>query len=291
MMNRRKAQILWVGVPVIAAVLLVLGCAEPKPMWGDPASGLVLTYRSAEGTVSKYQVTSNVVQELNIMGQPTKTVSDAVMDFSSAAKGMRGGNQVFGITVDALRIDVSSAQGSMTADTGGTVGKGFDMVLSPVGKEMDLSGATALTYQTGPGAKNNLKPLFETIFPDLPARPAKIGDTWTSTDDTTTDDGNTRLHTVVANVDTLEGLETLDGRECIKVTRKMSGTMEGEGNQMGVDFKLSGTVTGTATWHFAYKTGVLAESSSVSSANADIESSMGTIPMTTKVTDALKLMP
>lgn len=291
MIYRHKNHIQWVGVLVALSIFFATGCAVTKPLWGDPESGLILTYRLAEGKVVQYQNTDAMVQELNIMGQLMKTETKTDMDFSATSKGKDAENLVLGITVDRFRIDVDGPQGNRSPDTGAITGKGFDMTLSPMGRELDLSGATALTYQTGPLTKGSVKPMFDTIFPDLPAQPVKIGDTWTSIDDTASDNGNTKLHTVMENVDVLEGFETVDGLECVKITRKMSGTVTGEGNQMGTDFTLKGEIKGTATWYFAYKEGILARLTMKSSANIDVDSAMGMkIPMTQESKSEIKLI-
>lgn len=181
--------------------------------------------------------------------------------------------------------------GSMAANTGSIPGKGFDMTLSPMGKELDLSGATALTYQTAPGATASVKPMFDMRFPDLPSQPVKIGDTWPSTDDVTSNDNNVSVHFVLEILNTLEGLETVDGLECVKITRKLSGTLDGEGTDPGLGaFTLDGKIKGTSTWYFAHKEGVLAGSKTELAYDINVASAMGPIPMALEDTQEIKLI-
>lgn len=281
----------WVLATSALAVLILFGCAAQKPLWGDPDSGLLLSYRATEGKALKYQNTGRSVTELDLMGQLTKTVQTTDMGFTAIPKGQGEENLVLEITVDRLYINTTSPQGSMAANTGSIPGKGFDMTLSPMGKELDLSGAMALTYQTAPGATSSVKSMFDMSFPDLPSRPVKIGDTWPSTDDVTSNDNNVRAHYVLEIANTLEGFETVDGRECVKITRKLSGTVEGDGTGEGLgNFTFDGKSKGTSTWYFAYKEGVLVESKTVLSHDININSSMGPLPVTIEDTQEIKLI-
>lgn len=50
--------------------------------------------------------------------------------------------------------------------------------------------------------------------------------------------------------------ETVNGLECVKITAAVTGTLEGEGEQMGMDLTFEGEIEGTDTWYFAYKEGI-----------------------------------
>jgi len=291
MIHRQRYHRLLVWTTSALSVLILFGCAAQKPLWGDPDSGLILSYRATEGKALTYQNTSRTVTELDVMGQPIKT--EAVRDLGfTAIPGAQGKeNLVLGITVDKLDLNTTGAQGSMSPETGQILGKRFDMTLSPLGRELDLSGATALTYQTSPGATGSVKSMFDGSFPDLPAQPVKIGDSWPSTDDMTSNDNNTRIHLVREVVSTLEGIETVDGVECVRVASKISGTLDGSGSAPGLgDFTLSGKSKGTSIWYFAYKEGVLAGSKMALSSDMNVDSAMGPIPVTMADTNEIKLI-
>jgi len=53
------------------------------------------------------------------------------------------------------------------------------MVLSPLGAEVDVSGAESITYQFASGPRS-VAPGFKVFFPDLAGKPVKVGDTWPS---------------------------------------------------------------------------------------------------------------
>ena len=168
-----------------------------------------------------------------------------------------------------MDIHTSSMQGDFSPDLSSIIGKNFDMTLSPLGKEIDLSGAESLTYSTQ-GGEQSAKSSFSSIFPDLAEKPVKIGDKWSSVDDNKEKVGNLDIHTVVESEHTLEGLEVVNGFECVRISTQINGTLEGEGEQGGMDMTFEGGVEGNATWYFAYKKGIFVKQTGESVTDFDI---------------------
>jgi hypothetical protein len=175
------------------------------------------------------------------------------------SKGMEGENHLLGVTVESLEASMKNVQGEFSADTDDVAGATFDMTLSALGKEVDLEGAEAIEYGIGPLGDRSIKADFEGAFPDLAGRPVKIGDSWAASDTVNIDQGNSQIVIVSDGINTLDGYETLDGLECARVLVDVTGTITGEGEQMGAPLVFDGTLTGTETWYFAYKEGVLVE--------------------------------
>ena len=61
-------------------------------------------------------------------------------------------------------------------------------------------------------------------------------------------------------VNTLAGLETIDGMECAKITVKALGKMNGEGEQMGASLVFDGDIKSDDVWYFDYKKGIFTKS-------------------------------
>jgi hypothetical protein len=80
----------------------------------------------------------------------------------------------------------------------------------------------------------------------------------------------------------LEGFDTADGMECVKITGKYSGTIEGKGEQQGVELATRGDLEGTTTWYFAYKEGLFVKQRIVGTAEGvvDVPSQGIQIPFT-----------
>lgn len=234
---------------------LLTGCATTQALWGDPATGLILRYRLPEDQVLSYQSTSEVQQEMEVMGQQVAMDINSETAFTVTPREHGETGYRLGINFDSMTLKMTGPMGELSSDTSGVVGKGFEMSLSDLGKESDLSGADSLRYEIGPGESRSVESDFQAFFPDLPETPIKVGGTWTSQDTITEtmDEGEVRIQ--AESVNTLDGFETIEGVECVKVTAAVTGTFEGEGKQRGADLEFEGTMEGTETWYFAYKEG------------------------------------
>jgi hypothetical protein len=111
-----------------------------------------------------------------------------------------------------------------------------------------------------PGGERMPSSNFLTIFPDLPGKPVKIADSWTTNDTINVKEGGTEMRMTFVSVNTLQGFETVDGHECAKVTAKSTGKLDGEGEQMGANLYFDGDLQSSDVWYFAYKEGVFVKS-------------------------------
>lgn len=257
MFSQKALKSCLVCAPVVLAICMLAGCAaKTANLWGDPKTGLVLQYRMQDNQVLKYQSTGAQTQNIEVMGQSINTETNTSNAFTVVSKGIKEGNLLLGVTIDSMTVDVSSTQGNLSPDMSSVVGKSFEMVLSPLGKELELPGAESITYSLGQAGERSVESNFQTIFPDMPGRPLKFGETWTSADTVTE---KSRIGEVILNfesVNTLVAFETVDGIECVKVTAEMTGTLDGKGEQMGAELTFKGNIKGTETWYFAYRDGV-----------------------------------
>jgi hypothetical protein len=244
-----------VFLPVIMAIFILVGCAAKLPIWGDPQTGLILQYRMAESLALKYQLSIKQTQDAEVMGQHMKTENKIKIAFTAKSKGLKENNQQLGITIDSMSINISGPQGELTPDMSTVEGKSFDFTMSRLGKELDLSGAESIQYDLGQAGKRDLASNFQAIFPDLADKPVKVGDTWTSKDTITEKIGDGEIKISLESLNTLAGFETVDGLECAKITAKVTGALEGGGEQMGAELVFKGDIEGTETWHFAFKEG------------------------------------
>jgi hypothetical protein len=206
--------------------------------------------------VLKYQLTIEQTQDVEVMGQQMKTETKGEIAFTAKSKGLKENNQQLGITIDSMIISINSPQGEISPDMSTVEGKSFDMTMTTLGKELDLTGAESIKYDLGQAGKRDVASNFQAVFPDLADRPVKIGDTWTSKDTITEKIGSGGIEINLESLNTLEGFETVDGLECAKITAKITGTLGGGGDQGGADLAFKGAIEGTETWHFAYKEGL-----------------------------------
>ncbi|UCE21060.1 MAG: hypothetical protein JSV46_02160 [Candidatus Aminicenantes bacterium] len=283
-----------VFVPLVIIIGLLAGCAaKTADPWGDPKTGLILQYRMTENQVLKYQTSGEQTQNMEIMGQSIETQSSSGIEFSVKSKGLQEGNLLLGVTIDSMNINISSPQGELSPDMSTVRGKGFDMTLSPLGKELDVSGAESIRYDMGAAGSRSIGSNFQAAFPDLAGKPVKIGDSWTSTDTIIEKTDELEVRISFESVNTLEGFETVDGLECVKVTADITGALEGKGEQMGLQLAITGEVQGKATWYFAYKEGIFVKDTTSFSSDSTITTSGAqalTIPVNQETKMGTKLV-
>jgi hypothetical protein len=234
--------------------------AAEKP--GAPAAGpagIVLEYRMPTDRVLRYTDKTEVREVTDVMGMTNESHSTLLSSLSFRAKGRKGADHLVGVTIDDLTITITGSRGDISPDTKPVIGRSFDMVLSPLGTEVDVSGAEAITYQLVSGPRS-VAPGFKVFFPDLPGRPVKIGDAWPSSFVIEDEGGGARMRVEVQSVNTLEGFETVDGLECARIASTNTGTISGTGEQQGLDLVFAGTLKGTDVWHFAVKEGIYVRS-------------------------------
>jgi len=275
-----------------AAVILILACgAIPAKSAAPAAADTVLEYKMPAGRALTYQTKSEDSQVMEVMGQAMDTQTSNTSTITFKSKGPKDKNLLIGVTIDDIAATVtSSAQGDMSPDMSSVKGKSFDMVLSSLGAEVDVSAAEAITYSVATETRS-VASGFKTFFPDLPGKPVKIGDTWPSTTSVEEKTGSMTIRIELQNVHTLEGFETIDGHECARVSAQVTGTITGSGSQMGQDLTFSGTIKGKDLWHFAVKEGAYVKSATESTTqmSIDVAAAGMSIPVTQTTKAEVKL--
>jgi hypothetical protein len=259
---------------VAAALLMLAGCAARTAhvdIWGDPATGLNLSYRIPAESALTYVSQSDSSEVTEVMGQTIEMITEGGSRYAFRTIGEQEGNLELEVTVEDMSLDISSPQGNITPDLSGILGKSFKMILSPQGKELDVSEAAKLEYDLVAGQTRNLQSGFQTIFPDLPESAVKAGDSWPSYAKIEEESDTNEVKIEMEMENTLVGFETIDGWECARVESKITGTVSGKGSQQGMDLMTSGELTGKDTWYFAYKEGFLVKILSEVEVDATIE--------------------
>jgi len=279
------------GIILLLAVFVAAGGAAVKAV--SPQEAVTLAYQFPEGRALKYKTSGTQIQNMEIMGQAMTTESVSTTDFTVKGKGMKDGNLVLGVTIDAAKADVSSPQGNMSPDMSVIVGKSFDMIVSRLGKEIDVSGAEAIKYDMPTGGSRDVSSGFQAFFSDVPDKPVKIGDTWPSEDTIVQKEGagETRLH--FTNQNTFDGIETVDGYECARIKVAVKGTITGNLDQQGVGISIDMKMDGTDTWYFAIKEGIYVKSDMKASLGGVVavgEPANMTIPVTGETRQSASLV-
>lgn len=246
-----------IAISLSLAFCFMAGCAaKTAPVWGNPQTGLILQYRMTEGETMKYASSGDTHQIAEVMGQTIETDISSTLAFSMESKGQNDTGHQLTITIDDMSLEIQSVQGELEADMETVIGKSFDMTLSVLGKELELIGAEEIEYDLGPEGSRNISANFQDLFPNLADRPVKVGDSWPDESTITENTGSGEAVIHFTGVSTLEGFETIDGVECVKITTEGTGTIEGRGEQQGIELNTRGEIKGITTCFFAYKEGV-----------------------------------
>jgi hypothetical protein len=277
-----------------AVVILVVAAAVPatsaEPQ-AKPGPAVTLEYKMPSGRSLTYQYKSDTGQVMEIQGQGMDSQISSTNTVTFKPKGLKDKNLLLSASIDDIAMSMTSSMtGDMSPDTASIKGKSFDMTLSPLGAEVDVAGAEALTYSVS-GESQDISSEFKVFFPDLPGKPVKIGDTWPSNDGFEQKSTSMSLRFDTKYINTLEGFETIDGMECARVSGQITGTVAGSGSQGGMDLTMSGTSKGKVVWYFAVKEGVFvkATTETTSEVSVDLSAAGMTIPVTGTVKTEIKL--
>jgi hypothetical protein len=238
------------GLLVAAALSLLPGCAAKKALPVE-AGVVALEYRLPPGSPLTYKSTQTSTQTMQVMNQYTNIDTRKSITFTLMPGTPKDNKQPLTVTIDSLAASMTVPQGEFSADASQVLGKSFEMALSPLGKELDITGADVIQYSLGSAGTRSVKPDFQTIFPDLGGKPLKVGDTWATTDTADVDESGMKLQIAVDNLNTFEGFEDIDGLRCARIGTVSKGTIKGEGEQQGMK--------GADVWFFAPGPGLLAK--------------------------------
>ena len=284
---------------VMSALLfcLLVGCAAKKPFWGDPKTGLILVYRLEPGQTLRYHTSStqNATQEM--MGQSMNIQTNSTSDYTVTGNGRDAQKNILTtVTIDTIGIVTTDPQGERTVDLTPIIGKSFGLTLSSLGKEMVFSGTDSLQVEFGPmgGGTRNAQSFFRNPFPDLPENPVTIGSTWTTRDEQVEPQSGMEITITTQTTNILDGFETIDGTECLRIKSQATGTLDGTGEQMGMSMTLEGDLEASSTWYLTYKKGVFVKATSNSFMEGTVmvsgQTNM-TIPITQESKAEVRLVP
>ena len=166
----------------LLSILLLAGCAAKKNINGDTRSGYRLEYRMPKGEPFQYDLKSEFVSNMDVMGQKIEVESSARNLFTLTPAGLSNGNFLYNVSIDSAEVHFSTPRGEIKPDMGNIAGAEFQFEVTPKGRELDCTGAEKLKYSLGEYEEMDLSGDFKTLFPDLPATPVKPGESWATVD-------------------------------------------------------------------------------------------------------------
>ncbi|MBN2775136.1 MAG: hypothetical protein JXR31_12845 [Prolixibacteraceae bacterium] len=242
-------------------------------------SGVKLQYSFPDDYINYKQV-QDIKQEIDAMGQLINIDINSDVDFLTRKNSVVGDDEKIDIKMNSAKMSISAMGQNMDPDLSELEGKEFHMVIAKNGKEVDTHEADAIIFQTSPEEKSNLGMMFSTIFPDLPDKPAKIGDSWASTDTIAFKDGDRFTNIVSNNHYTLNDFVDFEGKKCAEVITKYDGKITGKSFSQGMELNIKMTLTGDGKFYFDFENGILIKDNTVGKAEGTISMSMGEMEIT-----------
>jgi hypothetical protein len=251
-----------IGTVLTLIVLLSLaGCAVKQQVWGDPETGLTLTYRLPEDQTLRYRTTIEHKHSMASAREERQFETERTFEVSMSSQDRDEGGHQLTITVDTLHWWLDTPRGEIERDIPKVFGKSFGMVLSPLGEESYFTETKEVAYEMQPAGWMNVSDDFMAFFPNLPEGPIKTGERWTTTQYLKDMAFNSAQKIILESVHTLTGVETIDGMECAKISTVMHGMLEELGEKWTRAPEMMARFDGTGTWYVAYETGLLVRTS------------------------------
>ena len=263
----------------VMTVGLLAGCAGNQDPWGDPESGLILTYRMPEAQTLQYTVAFDQTHTLSAMGEERSFHNGRTIDFSAVSAGSADDNLLMTITIDDMTLRLASPRGENTLEVEKIRGQSFDLTVSPLGEALDVGRAAEVTYFLGGAGEQGIDNDFRVFFPGLPEGPVRVGDTWSHESGLPGKSFNPETSIKMTSVNTLQGFETIDGMECAKITSQFTGELVTEGESRPGMAINGGSAEGSGVWYFAYKEGLLVKANRTVSAMTEIAMGDPSVPL------------
>jgi len=245
---------------------------------GGPVS---LVYNYPADKAIRYLTNSTMAQIMDIQGQTMQTDVNSALGCSVRSVGKQESNLKLEILIDTLGQTTNSPMGYAGGAIQEVKGKTFNIVVTPEGKTVDISEAASLTFNVEGSGESNFAQNISKFFPVLPSKPVTVGEVWNLIDSITTKSTTITSKTVDSTVNKLEGIETVNGMECAKISTTHSGKMNMSIQAQGMDIYLAGPFTGTSECLFAIKEGYFIKqtSSTKMTGNLEIASQGMTLPI------------
>jgi hypothetical protein len=261
MKNLYSKNLVSIGFILILSGLFSSGYSQKKSNESQPNGGIKLEYKYTEGKNFKYVNETKIVQDMDVNGQSMLVNVGIYMKCELKATGREAENLKLAITVDTMAQNIESPQGIAGGTISDVKGKSFNMIISPAGKTIDYSEASKIVFTIEGSGESSLAQSFLNYFPSLPSNAIKPGDTWIIND---TVDNKTPNNTVWMPVESnykFEGIESVDGIDCAKISATLSGTRKMNTQAQGMSINTSGPFTGTQIMLIAVKEGYLVKES------------------------------
>jgi hypothetical protein len=223
---------------------------------------VLLKYNYPPDKAVKYLNETKMKQTMDMQGMVMEANIVTIAGCSVKSAGWEADNLKLVVMIDTLAQTIESPNGYSGGTITEAIGKSFTMTISASGKELDLTNANELVFDIPGSGKSNATQNFADFFPDMPSRKIKPGYKWTSIDSVNAVAPSMTTISFTKAENTFDGVETIDGIDCVKITSILSGTHSIKTETQGMDVKTNGKFTGTGVVYFAIKEGYFVKQAS-----------------------------
>lgn len=232
-----------------------------NPCQPEEENKYLLRYRLPADQCWKYRMTIKQKTDMETMGQAMTVIVNFQIIYTVKGIGVDDkGNLLSTITFDTLEFKIEGIPEDISFNTTRFSNKSFGLAFTILGEELEFTGIDSLPKidlsRIG-GGKQDIASFLRHPFPDLPFQSVKIGDSWLGTGEFTRTQQGLDITVKTDGTNIADGHEDLDGWNCLKIKTRATGTLDGSGEQMGMDVVFEGDMENTITWHFAHQKGVL----------------------------------
>lgn len=246
MKRTQNSRISYVAAAFLATFMIL-------PAFSQQSTNLVYHY-PVDKPVS-YLKTQKITQTMDVNGQEMLVNVDSRLRFSVKSAGMQDRNLRLEFKVDSMSQTIDSPQGRSGGNVSDAAGKVFSMVYTPSGKEIDNSGAKAITVNIEGSGQTSLLQSFNSILPVLPTGQLEPGKSWDSSDTVRFDTETSSMKQIVRSKNTFLGFEDFMGAKCAKISAELNGVWDMKNQAQGMDMTMKGDFAGTSTFWFAPELG------------------------------------
>ena len=279
-------------ITLVLSALVIIGCASTKSnFWGSEKDGLNLIYNQDPNTVFnlKYKVSGEQILEVMGTEQVQSNSNETVYNVRVVSAGQEKG---LALEFEFIKYEGSTEnmQGTINSDFSAVIGKKASLTLNSKGNTSDFKGFDKIPeVEIIPGMDTVDEPDYifgvRYLFPTLPDKPVKIGDTWKAAREMEIPISTGKLVLSINYTYTLIDTTTMNGIKCLKIEGKQMNTGKGEGDSPQGPFVITGKGKGTEVINFAYKKGMLLSYEGNTTFNGNAEIMGMEIPLTFKIKD------
>jgi hypothetical protein len=217
---------------------------------------------------TRYRIETTVEQviDLTAVGQSEQRNNLQLVNFLTITFNDTVGGQSLHAVLDSIVKSPDTPQPSQES-LDSARGRAWHAHLAPDGKVTNITRVDSTS-------QGQVSDLLTNFFPRV--RPgAKVGDQWTDTTETTSNEDGQSLTTRTVTNYSVTGTETRDGARALKIDAAFSLAQTGEINQAGQALTVDGTGTGTSTYYVTQDGRYLGGTSTT---NAELQITAAAIP-------------